>query len=353
LAHYESQNVINAMAALSTSITSYAATVNETWPDTTIPHWEIRGMKNNILSKAIQVTFVPLVKKEELAVWEEYSVQNQGWIAEGLEVQADLALLAQQNGVNDEEEGHGGHRRAGEVATDSDAAATSDVLVPPINPRIWKYSEYDGEHGVGAVSQDGPGVDFGPAQYAPVWQQSPAPSNPEIINFDLLSHPVFKRIYHGLWETRLPVFSEVMNVEFIYGTAVHDKIEHPHSFLMSPVYPFFSNGKLHERDDLSGLLLAIMPWDTYFENVLVEGVNGMIVGTYKSNRPVELKLRIFQILRLLTTTLSLSFVQSFTIRAVTTSPTVLTVPKRSSWATAIFTIRSTMPWRSIPSLLLS
>jgi hypothetical protein len=86
------------------------------------------------------------------------------------------------------------------------------------------------------------------------------PHDPSIINFDLLSHPVFNRVYHGMWETRLPVMSEVTDLDFFYGGAIRDNVDHPHSFLMHPVYPF-SPDFSYAVDDL-GFVVAILPWDT-------------------------------------------------------------------------------------------
>jgi len=255
LTHYEARNIINSIESLSTAITSLklATDAAESWPNFTLPDFEIRGHMNNRLSKAIQVSFCPLVKKEELEQWNQYSVLHQGWLTESLEVQEDLASVADSTE----------HRR--------DLAEGKSPVIPP---QLWRYSEGDSGE---MIPEDGPGVDFGPGSYAPVWQQSPAPSDPSIINFDLISHPVFKRVYHGMWETRMPVISEAFDLEFIYGGAVHDDSEHPHSALLSPVYPSFNTLGLHDRDDLAGFILAILPWDTYFSNLLVEGVNGVIV----------------------------------------------------------------------------
>jgi hypothetical protein len=98
--------------------------------------------------------------------------------------------------------------------------------------------------------------------------QAPAPHDPSIINFDLLSHPVFNRVYHGMWETRLPVMSEVTDLDF-YGGAIGE-VDHPHSFLMHPVYPSFSQdvSAMHGRP--CWVPVVVLPWDSYFTNILRE-----------------------------------------------------------------------------------
>jgi hypothetical protein len=79
------------------------------------------------------------------------------------------------------------------------------------------------------VIQDRPGADFGPGHYAPVWEQ--APHDPSIINFDLLVR-LQPRLSRNV-ETR-PVMSEVTDLDFFYGGAIRDEVDHPHSFRCIP-----------------------------------------------------------------------------------------------------------------------
>ena len=218
------------------------------FPNATIPHFEVRGFKSNDLSKATQISYVPLVNDKEQ--WSQYVAANKGWFDESMKMQAELAALHKDEGED--------HRRLAE------GVAVSEI---PLN--LWRRAESTGTNESGAY--------FGPGKFGPVWQQAPAPADPaSIINFDLFSLEPFARVYHGMWESRLPVLSEVMNLEWLYGSAVKDDSEHPHSFLMSPVYPSLKAG-LHESDDLAGLLLAVVDWDHYFANLLVEGTNGIVV----------------------------------------------------------------------------
>jgi hypothetical protein len=64
--------------------------------------------------------------------------------------------------------------------------------------------------------------------------------------------------------------SEVTDLDFFYGGAIRDNVDHPHSFLMHPVYPYFSPDFSYAVDDLVGFVVAILPWDSYFTNVLPE-----------------------------------------------------------------------------------
>jgi len=242
--------MFTAIAAMEKAITSMSIATEQQWHNVTVPDFEIRGYKNNQLSKALQVSFAPLVN--DRASWEAYANANQGWLEESLEMQA--ALQAVENG-------------------ESARRALQEGSVPKIPSEVYRFSNgMVGDKQIGYESD----IYFGPGLYAPIWQQSPAPKDPSIINWDIFSDPVFQRIYHGMWETRLPVLSEVLNLDFLYGGAVKDDSEHPHSFLLHPVYKELMAG-LHEKDDVTGVLIAVMSWDNYLSNLLIEGTNGIIV----------------------------------------------------------------------------
>lgn len=89
---------------------------------------------------------------------------------------------------------------------------------------------------------------------------------------DLFSQEVFRRIFHGMWETNLPVLSEVLQLEWLYEKAVQDDSTHPHSFLLQPVYE-----RLSSNDELGGVVVAVIPWDSYFLNLLPNNIVGIDV----------------------------------------------------------------------------
>jgi hypothetical protein len=60
----EVSSIFNAIASLSAAITSFLMVDGETFPNVTMPHFEVHGALNNNISKALQVSFAPLVKLE-------------------------------------------------------------------------------------------------------------------------------------------------------------------------------------------------------------------------------------------------------------------------------------------------
>ena len=152
------------MSGLGVTITTFALAKNSSFPTVTVPHFEVHGVLNNKISQNVQVTFAPLVKKENKETWDNYSVNNQGWINES---------LALATGYLREDRFIGGNH--------------TNFVQTQISPYIYRFSNVT----TGTrVVQTEPGVQFGPGNYAPVWQQAPVPNDPSIINFDLLSHSV-------------------------------------------------------------------------------------------------------------------------------------------------------------------
>ena len=65
------------------SITSHALYANLTWPNVTLPHFDIKARDER--SRIEFVGFAPFVKPEDKVGWESYSVENQNWIAQDYE----------------------------------------------------------------------------------------------------------------------------------------------------------------------------------------------------------------------------------------------------------------------------
>ena len=73
---------VGAIEVFAMTITSHAQFANQTWPFVTLPDFERRGMATSALAQVMSIIMVPLVTDETREAWEEYSVANQGWLAE-------------------------------------------------------------------------------------------------------------------------------------------------------------------------------------------------------------------------------------------------------------------------------
>ena len=235
LVHHEARNVFLTVHSMSSTITSYALDSNAEWPYVSIPHWEVRGLEMNNLSNSILMGFSPYVNAFDKDAWEVYANHMQGWVHEGVEYNYDL----HKDYLN------GSH------------------VIDPIPEEIYRYGNDSS-----MIPETGSGV------LLPVWQLAPAPHDPQVINYNLLDNEVFERVEHGMHAIKLPVLSEVTDLEFLYGGSVYDDPTHPHSFLLQPVYHDFIH---HSEADILGVVTAIIGWDHYFENLLPPEAHGIVV----------------------------------------------------------------------------
>lgn len=244
MTNYKAANVLSTAHSITTSVTSYALETGAKWPNVTIPNFEARGSISNEISMALQITTSPLIAAKDRFKWEAYANAQQGWIDASLAEGAALGIDSIDGG------NHSEYRRM------------------PISSTI---KSLDDGHSIGETEV----LEFSYASYAPVWQQAPVPHDSSIINFDLLSHPIFRRLYRGIWETGQPALSEAFDFEFLYGSAVKDASDHPHSVLLQPIFPNFSH--YTSGESMVAFLTMVLNWDSFFENILHDCVQGIVV----------------------------------------------------------------------------
>lgn len=78
-------------------------------------------------------------------------------------------------------------------------------------------------------------------------------------------------------ETASPVMSEEFHLDFLYGGSIRDDINHPHSVLLTPVFDDFDREHRKDPNHIVGVVIAVLPWDHYYENILPEEAHGIQV----------------------------------------------------------------------------
>jgi class 3 adenylate cyclase len=211
----------SAVRSLSISITSYAMHSPDTeWPLVSLPDFEVRAGEALDLSGAQVIVFAPIVPLEDKERWEDYAKKKQGWIQEGLSVQG-----------------------------------LEDVEAGTIPQQIYPFSSDDTWE-----SMEG-------GMYVPVWQVAKAPTDASAVNLDLFSIPSFYRQILDVIEVKHVVFSEVVD---LYATQDEASYE-PSSYIFEPVFETF------EKDSrVVGFIIAVLPWNSYFVNLLPEKTNGFL-----------------------------------------------------------------------------
>jgi hypothetical protein len=140
------------MQQLSGAVTSAALMTGSVFPNVTLSHFEVTGGYVDGMGGIMAAAFAPLVKHEERSEWEEYSVLNQGWLAESARLKkVDAGLSDALHGTFQDSE----HDRR---------LQSPEPPIPSISPRI-----YDWEDGIEVEEPSVPGQIL-----APLWQVSPA-----------------------------------------------------------------------------------------------------------------------------------------------------------------------------------
>eukprot|EP00977_Amphora_coffeiformis_P017039 scaffold5454_cov176-Amphora_coffeaeformis.AAC.9 len=114
--------------------------------------------------------------------------------------------------------------------------------------------------------------DTGPGPFLPVWQLSPPPVDPSIINFNLLQDPVVQRLVDFATWTGQTAVSEVLQdgalsellIPFSSseGGDSSSNDNHPQSILVTPV---------NFEDVVVGHVVAVIPWQAFLANILQDG----------------------------------------------------------------------------------
>jgi hypothetical protein len=78
---------LRAIDALSVTVTSYVESRSGGWPNITLPEFSYRSASTLSIGGGISINLQPIVYREDLEEWLEFSVQGQGWRAAGLDFQ--------------------------------------------------------------------------------------------------------------------------------------------------------------------------------------------------------------------------------------------------------------------------
>jgi len=234
-----SENIFGQLRNLATAVTSHAIEANETWPNVTLPHFDLRAREAEELSGLELIVFSPLVTEANRAGWEEYAWQHQDWIAE------DLNLYDDQGG---------------------------SVFNPgSIARSIYKFSDETDEDGAGRRRLI---TEYDQSFYVPVWQLGPVPTNASIINLDLHSHPELGRTMNDVLEIEHKLLSGVVDVDFLLDYAAVEKVdENPRSFILQPIFQSFAKSAM-----VTGFLVGELAWDSFFVDVLPVGTGDVLVN---------------------------------------------------------------------------
>eukprot|EP00934_Nitzschia_sp_Nitz4_P002491 Nitzschia sp. Nitz4//scaffold249_size28687//2274//5772//NITZ4_008114-RA/size28687-snap-gene-0.0-mRNA-1//1//CDS//3329544008//2481//frame0 len=212
-------------------ITHRALVTGQEWPFVSIPYYAsdvaLLGNKTNVNQL---ISLSPLVTEDQREAWEAYSTSNEtSWLVELYEF-------------------HGLEGEPHEICSS---------ISMKLGDCIQELRQAD-------------------PYYAPVWQVEPVSGpNEEIINYNSFDSDYFKREFDHMVANNEATLSEVINfAENDDGTNTWSgfSTEWPESLLLTPV---------HASSDVDSPVVAVLtgvvPWHIFFENILPESADGLVV----------------------------------------------------------------------------
>ncbi|CAB9502872.1 Receptor-type guanylate cyclase gcy [Seminavis robusta] len=228
-AQHQASNLEDSFLAAGDTLAVMAETSGSTFPNITIPHFDVWAGNILELTGTELVGFAPIVNDtQQKRIWESYA-------------------LPWSNGTTN-------------------------------TPKIFALEGSD--DGVVRRAQRGPGP------YAPVWQLYPDSGHEGIIKFDLLSNSVFQRMYEKMVETGRSVMSPVLNLEALMGDPRPKRQDGtslepmPRSVFFQPVYS--QVGANATTSALSGVLFGVVSWEDSFRDLL-EGENESLYSVVEND----------------------------------------------------------------------
>jgi class 3 adenylate cyclase len=253
---------LEAVDALSVTITSYAKSTGATFPNVTLPDFEIRCSNSRVLSDTSVINYQPVVTDETRLGWEAYQIANRGHFDEALA--SGIAQRAQQD------------VRFGQIDGDGDKRGLQESDLRDVIMNL----EPDGTT---SVAPEGSGP------YLPVWQISPVVPMKSLLNFNVLSHPAGAGSYSEVINTGQAVIDISANLEGenLGNTGAYFKLllslsQYRYSvmkFLVDPTsafgYPVFDSFD-HDNRKVVGVISSNLYWRLYFNDILPPNARGIM-----------------------------------------------------------------------------
>ena len=245
-------------------VTSASLASNATFPNVTVPHFEMEAGYIVGLSAMFACAYAPFVSDNDRNQWESFATANEGWVDESITLrEINEAHLYPLKGTKDNENDHetrfqGSHGIIEDFHDDQ----------PELGKSIYSESIYHWQNGTALALEE-----HASALYAPIWQITPPV--PWAINSDLLSDHVFQDLYasvHAKRQTSMSPPAAVGQVfDFLFDLDhVLSKLE-PHTFIAAPVYDSFYNV------NITGMVIGLMPLRSLLDFLFDDGVKGIMV----------------------------------------------------------------------------
>eukprot|EP00538_Stauroneis_constricta_P004206 CAMPEP_0119548300 /NCGR_PEP_ID=MMETSP1352-20130426/2241_1 /TAXON_ID=265584 /ORGANISM="Stauroneis constricta, Strain CCMP1120" /LENGTH=852 /DNA_ID=CAMNT_0007593523 /DNA_START=60 /DNA_END=2618 /DNA_ORIENTATION=+ len=305
LFHQSVAERLQAIDSLSTMITTLALNTGSTFPNVTIPNFEMLGCNFRIVSGATFVSFSVLVTDDQRAGWNAYAQQNQNFYF------PSLAADTEQRIMQDERLGYDTNassidlfqRNLGQEDADAipsatfkeeaDGAASADSQHHRSlqqggeqNPLYTQFAPFI--YNLEGTTMQIPEPGSGP--YMPVWHNSPVIPIAGLLKQNVLDQPAIAEPIKTVLATKEAVIAGVDGIGgdtqadevgvsiFQYFLQVGQYRHDQEEFVVDPVstfhYPVFNN--FSEAREIAGLLSTDIYWKLHFKASLNDELKGII-----------------------------------------------------------------------------
>lgn len=186
----DSLRKLQALEALSRSITACTLESGSEWPFVTIPDSANHFQPYLSLADAASLLVMPIVPARLRSAWERYSIANQGWIDQDLEAQKQALEL-----LDLPEEASAGNNATRRLA-DAYRSYEQDLHLDNYGRQLQINSDTLKQVEEGTVSwyiKNYVGIDTSPGNWVVWWQHAPVLPNRWFINFNRMAVPGFDK----------------------------------------------------------------------------------------------------------------------------------------------------------------
>eukprot|EP00934_Nitzschia_sp_Nitz4_P008373 Nitzschia sp. Nitz4//scaffold11_size288233//227917//230241//NITZ4_000807-RA/size288233-processed-gene-0.251-mRNA-1//-1//CDS//3329534173//8363//frame0 len=277
-----SQQRLLAIESFASQLTSYARASNSIWPNVAFPDFERRASAIADLSDALPLVLLPIVSNENRQSYEKFTVENQGWFLEGLDIQ----------GIPEEEWDYDSIEIVEDIFGSLPNYSIQEHIVKLTDDAVVEHETGDGPFLPVGTSADPrtnrPMITF--LTLVQFWQFSPVIPVPSLVNYNTLSHatrrlPVAAALDTGdklvaeAWDFSEAGSEKAMGRRETLQLSIQHSGHNTSTYVKGPVsdiyIPVFNS--FDQNASLVALLSAGIYWQKYFENTLVEDYAGVVV----------------------------------------------------------------------------
>jgi hypothetical protein len=250
-------NLFTTMRSFSNTVSASAIATNSEFPFVTVPTFEVLAGAARQQSGAELIIFTPKVQVDEVTRWNAHATANEGWYEESKELA---------------------------VASGESASVLADFAPGLILPFLYEPSvDENGNPSITPAMKDPP--------FYPAWQFSPPPFSSNFLKVSIGVSPDFSAGFKAVDAARegvlgVTTFSdrfrlsglaskeevhEALHDTFMVSSDTESAYERPHASFFQPLFRQIYN----DTSEVVGDIIAIIPWDRYFANLIPEGVNGI------------------------------------------------------------------------------